>query len=133
MMDRAGPGDPLVALGDVTLTHAALASCITADSLRVTYESRVAVAAGAPLDLEVLAVVVAATAGATTVSLDASDDLADALADEWVTHVVLSETQLASLDTQALDDLEVVIVSDADQVPVAPRDVTVLSGVALRG
>ncbi|MBY6706004.1 amino acid adenylation domain-containing protein [Rhodococcus sp. BP-241] len=130
----AGPGDPLVALGDATLTHAALASCITADSLQVTHESRVAVAAGAPLDLEVLAVVVAAAAGATTVSLDASDDLADALADEWVTHVVLSESQLASLDTQGLDDLEVIVVSDADQAPAAaPLDVTVLTGTALRG
>ncbi|WP_156148942.1 non-ribosomal peptide synthetase [Rhodococcus sp. MEB064] len=118
---------PAVVTDDRTITFGTVGAAVATDSFGVTYESRIAVGENAALDWSVFAIVSAAAAGATVVGLDESVDLTDALADEWVTHAVVSRAQITNLDVESLDDLQTVVVHDgADALPTVADHVTVL-------
>ncbi|WP_189030948.1 non-ribosomal peptide synthetase [Nocardia rhizosphaerihabitans] len=99
----------------VVVTHAGLANLVAAQQERLgtTSESRVLHVASPSFDAAVLELLLAAGAGATLVvagpTAFGGAELGDLLARERVTHIALTPSALASVDTVAHDDLRAII------------------------
>ncbi|AYJ49061.1 non-ribosomal peptide synthetase [Rhodococcus sp. P1Y] len=112
----------VVVVGDAdTLIERAHKDVVTVMSasnerLDITYESRMFAASTASVAWQVYAVVAAATVGAAWIVPTSAPetDLADLLADEWVTHAFLGAADAQVLDMSDLEDLEVVVLVDAN-------------------
>ncbi|WP_162246743.1 MULTISPECIES: non-ribosomal peptide synthetase [unclassified Rhodococcus (in: high G+C Gram-positive bacteria)] len=125
--------DAVVTSDGVVTSYGELASALAENVLALDYDSRVFVDADAPLALYVLAVVAAASVGATVVGADVADDPTHGLAEEWVTHAVVSAAQRSALVDEELDDLELVVVQDSSEVQTRQDGtVRVVSADALR-
>ncbi|MGW6730554.1 amino acid adenylation domain-containing protein [Nocardia sp. NPDC055029] len=99
----------------VVVTHVGLANLVAAqrERLGTTSESRVLHVASPSFDAAVLELLMAAGAGATLVvagpTAFGGAELGDLLARERVTHIALTPSALASVDTVAHEDLRAII------------------------
>ncbi|MGW6425300.1 amino acid adenylation domain-containing protein [Nocardia sp. NPDC055053] len=99
----------------VVVTHAGLANLVAAqrERLRTTSESRVLHVASPSFDAAVLELLLAAGVGATLVvagpTAFGGAELGELLARERVTHIALTPSALASVDTVAYEDLRAII------------------------
>ncbi|MCL2535165.1 MAG: condensation domain-containing protein, partial [Nocardiaceae bacterium] len=113
---RLAPEDPAVVAADGTpaLTHGHVVALAERDRERygITYESRTVCTEPMTSVWSVTELLLASTAGAVTVVTEVADGNAtDVLADEWVTHAFMSETSAQGLDTEELEDLEVLVLT----------------------
>ncbi|MDJ0392785.1 amino acid adenylation domain-containing protein [Rhodococcus sp. G-MC3] len=117
-----GAEDPAVIIvGDegpiVVRAHGELVATLTGvgNRLALTYESRVLAAPATSDTWQLSALLTAALVGAAWVAptREADGDLLDLVLDEWVTHAIVRSSDMDVLDSDEVEDLEAVILTDS--------------------
>ncbi|CAB4873911.1 unannotated protein [freshwater metagenome] len=119
-----GADDPALLLSDsaaAATPHRAVIAELAEqrEGYEMTYESRVFISPRTEFGRLAWEIVMTLSSGAAAVLTDTGGDpeaVSEVLADEWVTHAFVDADLATSIDLQAAEDLEVVIVTDRAQL-----------------